>query len=141
MRKTTTTTTTSNSSNNNNINQIKQQQLLLYCTIYFRRRRAGSKDSVEQDIHIDETFSSQPVQDDTIYQNVAITPNVMITESPEKPQEKGEPLDQESERRMTASVRRNIHTHKRLQRTLFIRTRQNKLIFGVIPFVKLQNDT
>ena len=89
MRKTTTTTTTNNSSNNNNINQIKQQQLLLYCTIYFRRRRAGSKDSVEQDVHISETFSSQPVQDDTIYQNVAITTNVMISESPEKPQEKG----------------------------------------------------
>ena len=31
--------------------------------------------------------------------------------------------------------------HKRSKRTLFIRTRQNIHIFGVIPFVKLQNDT
>ena len=34
-----------------------------------------------------------------------------------------------------------IQTHKRFKRTLFIRTRQNQLIFGEIPFVKLQNDT
>ena len=30
---------------------------------------------------------------------------------------------------------------KRFKRTLFIRTRQNQQIFGVIPFVKLQNST
>ena len=47
---------------------------------------------MEQDVHINEPFSSQPVQDDTIYQNVANTPKVMSTESPGKPQKKGEPL-------------------------------------------------
>ena len=34
-----------------------------------------------------------------------------------------------------------IQTHKRFQRTLFIRTKHSMQIFGVIPFVKLQNDT
>ena len=34
-----------------------------------------------------------------------------------------------------------IQTHKRFKRTVFIRTRQNQQIFGVIPFVKLQKDT
>ena len=34
-----------------------------------------------------------------------------------------------------------IQTHKRSKRTLFIRTRQNQQIFGVISFVQLQNDT
>jgi len=34
-----------------------------------------------------------------------------------------------------------IQTYKRFKRTLFIRTRQNQQMFGVIPFVKLQNDT
>ena len=34
-----------------------------------------------------------------------------------------------------------IPTHKRFKRTLFIRTRQNMHIFGVISFVKLKNDT
>ena len=32
-------------------------------------------------------------------------------------------------------------THKRFKRTLFIRTRQNQQLLGVIPFVKLQNET
>ena len=31
--------------------------------------------------------------------------------------------------------------HKRFEGTLFIRTKQDMLIFGVIPFIKLQNDT
>jgi len=34
-----------------------------------------------------------------------------------------------------------IQTYKKSKRTLFIRTRQNTQVFGVIPFVKLQNDT
>ena len=34
-----------------------------------------------------------------------------------------------------------IQTYERFERTLFIRPRQNQQIFGVIPFVKLQNDT
>ena len=34
-----------------------------------------------------------------------------------------------------------IQTHTSLKRTLFIRTTHNMRIFGVIPFVKLQNDT
>ena len=33
-----------------------------------------------------------------------------------------------------------LRMHKSFKRTLFIRTRQNQQIFGVIPFVKLQND-
>ena len=33
-----------------------------------------------------------------------------------------------------------IPTHKRFKRTLFIRTRQNMHIFGVISFVKLKDD-
>ena len=36
---------------------------------------------------------------------------------------------------------RKIQTHKRLKRTLFIRTKHNMRMFGVIPFIKLQNDT
>ena len=45
------------------------------------------------------------------------------------------------------SVRRSawwclkIQTHKMFKRTLFIRTKHNIRIFGVIPFIKLQNDT
>ena len=39
------------------------------------------------------------------------------------------------------ACRNNIQTHKRLKRTLFIRTKHNMQIFGVIPFIKLQNDT
>ena len=31
-------------------------------------------------------------------------------------------------------------THKRFKGTLFISTRNNVRIFGVIPFIKLQND-
>ena len=34
-----------------------------------------------------------------------------------------------------------IQIHKRFKRTPFIRTRQNQQMFGVISFVKLQNDT
>ena len=34
-----------------------------------------------------------------------------------------------------------ISSHKRFKRTLFIRTKYNLQIFGVIPFSKLQNDT
>ena len=34
-----------------------------------------------------------------------------------------------------------IQIHKRFKRTLFIRTKHNMRIFGVIPFIKLQNDT
>ena len=33
-----------------------------------------------------------------------------------------------------------IQTHKKFKGTLFIRTKHNKRIFGVIPFIKLQND-
>ena len=32
-------------------------------------------------------------------------------------------------------------THKRLKRTLFIRTKTQSAMFGVIPFIRLQNDT
>ena len=34
-----------------------------------------------------------------------------------------------------------IQRHKRLKRTLFIRTRHSLPIFGVVPFIKLQNNT
>ena len=34
-----------------------------------------------------------------------------------------------------------IQTHKRLKGMPFIRTKHNMWIFGVIPFIKLQNDT
>ena len=34
-----------------------------------------------------------------------------------------------------------IQTHKGFKRMLFIKTRQNQNISGVISFVKLQNDT
>ena len=34
-----------------------------------------------------------------------------------------------------------IQAHKRLKRALYIRTKLNIRIFGVIPFIKLQNDT
>ena len=35
-----------------------------------------------------------------------------------------------------------IQTHKKFKRTLFIRTKTRNLqIFGLIPFVKLQNET
>ena len=35
----------------------------------------------------------------------------------------------------------SFQTHKRLNRTLFIRIKHNMRIFGVIPFIKLQNDS
>ena len=34
-----------------------------------------------------------------------------------------------------------IHTPKRFKRTLFVRTKHNIRIGGVIPFIKLKNDT
>ena len=34
-----------------------------------------------------------------------------------------------------------IKMHKRLKRTLFIRIKHNVLIFRVIPFIKLQNNS
>ena len=34
-----------------------------------------------------------------------------------------------------------LKTHERFKRKLFIRTKQNVQIFGVIPFIKLQNYT
>ena len=34
-----------------------------------------------------------------------------------------------------------IRTDKRFKRTLFIGTKRNMRIFGVIPFIKLQSDT
>ena len=34
-----------------------------------------------------------------------------------------------------------IQAHERFKRTLFIRTRQNQQIFGLVPFIKLQNDS
>ena len=45
---------------------------------------------------------------------------------------------------MTATVLaflNKIQTYKIIKRTQFIRTRQNQQIFGLIPYVKLQNDT
>ena len=32
-------------------------------------------------------------------------------------------------------------THKKFERTLFIRTKHTMRIFGIIPFIKLRNDT
>ena len=44
----------------------------------------------------------------------------------------------------TASVLKQdpnkIQTYRRFKRTPFIRTKQSKQMFGLIPFVKLQND-
>ena len=37
--------------------------------------------------------------------------------------------------------RLKFQTHKRFKRRLFIRTKYNMRIFGIIPFIKLQNDT
>ena len=34
-----------------------------------------------------------------------------------------------------------VQIRKRLKRTLFIRTKHDMRIFGVIPFIKLQNNT
>ena len=34
-----------------------------------------------------------------------------------------------------------IQTLKRLKRTLFIRTKYDMQILGIIPYIKLQNDT
>ena len=38
-------------------------------------------------------------------------------------------------------IKDKTDTNKRLKRTLFIRTKRNMRILGVIPFIKLQNDT
>ena len=49
-----------------------------------------------------------------------------------------------SETRMTATELafwKKIRTHKRFKTMVFIRTKRNKYIFGVIHFIKLQNDT
>ena len=40
--------------------------------------------------------------------------------------------------RLKAIYLKLIQTHKRLKSTLFIRTKHNMRIFGVIPFIKLQ---
>ena len=42
---------------------------------------------------------------------------------------------------MDVPVFDTIQTHTGFKRTLFIRTKHNLYIFGVIPFIKLQNDT
>ena len=34
-----------------------------------------------------------------------------------------------------------VRTHKRLKRTLFVRTKHNMRILGLIPCIKLQNGT
>ena len=34
-----------------------------------------------------------------------------------------------------------IQSHRRFKRTLFIRTKHHMQIFGVMPFIKLQNNT
>ena len=39
---------------------------------------------------------------------------------------------------MTANVLNKIQTHQRFKRTLFIKTKHNMRIFGVINFIKLQ---
>ena len=41
---------------------------------------------------------------------------------------------------LTNNDKNEILTHKRFQITLFIRTKHNMQIFGVILFIKLQND-
>ena len=41
----------------------------------------------------------------------------------------------------TWSTTRELQTHKRVNRMLFIRTKHNAWISRVIPFIKLQNDT
>ena len=41
----------------------------------------------------------------------------------------------------TPTSENTMQTHKRYKTTLFIRTKHNKRIFGVILFMKLQNDT
>ena len=46
-----------------------------------------------------------------------------------------------SDARFTASVLKQDQTHERFRRMLFIRTKHNMRIVGVIPFIKLQNDT
>ena len=47
-----------------------------------------------------------------------------------------------SETGMIASVlKQDPSTHKRFRITLFTRTKHNMRIFGIIPFMKLQNDT
>ena len=38
-------------------------------------------------------------------------------------------------------LRIQMQIHKRFKRTLLIRIKPNMRIFGVIPFIKLQNDT
>ena len=40
-----------------------------------------------------------------------------------------------------SNARKRVQTQKRFKRTLFIRTKHNTHIFGVNPFMKLQNDT
>ena len=40
-----------------------------------------------------------------------------------------------------SEIWKKIQTHKRFKRTLFPGTRQSQPIFGIIPFVKLQNDS
>ena len=40
-----------------------------------------------------------------------------------------------------SDVVNRIQTHNRFKRTLSIRTTRNTRIVGVIPFIKLQNDT
>ena len=40
-----------------------------------------------------------------------------------------------------AAVKSKIQKRKRLKETLFIRTKYNKRIFGVIHFIKVQNHT
>ena len=59
--------------------------------------------------------------------------------------QKKEFYSQLSETTMTASVLKHDANTKRFKKKgkkkLFIRTRHNVRIFGVIPFIKLQNDT
>ena len=68
----------------------------------------------------------------------ATTENSIQTNNPPT-QENPEPITQLHPK--VLCLQSLIRTHKRFKRTLFIWTKRNMRIFGVLPFLKLQNDT
>ena len=56
-----------------------------------------------------------------------------------KEEEEEEELEEKKKKKLNKQSK--TQTHKRFEITLFIRTKHNKRIFGVIPLIELQNDT
>ena len=98
-------------------------------TYFDQRERERERESI---CLVQVTRESQPARDDRRIESVFVgfvrlrTVHVFVSWDSQMTQ---------------SNYTQQILTYERFKRVLFIRTRQNQQILGVIPFVKLQNDT